>query len=306
VLLNHGAGQTYNVNHPSYSGGKGRDKIAMFLEPGPHSAEATRRALPNATVIEVGVAKLDEWHAGAARNKRNARPVVAVAFHWRCKVAPETMSAVDDYAEQLAALVADGRWQVIGHGHPTAWAELKPMWDGLGVEAVEDFDEVLRRADVFVVDNSSTAFEFASTGRPVLCLNGADYRRDIEHGLRFWDAVPGLDIWPDDDLCDAVAMTLTDPPEAQQRRAHAVSRAYVACDGNAADRAAAALVELAHIQSAGIVAATSLYGTVQVSRKAWNLLADGVLITNQNHYMLVTRSAYQEQWAAAGWRIAEL
>jgi hypothetical protein len=245
VLVNHGSGQTFvDVDHPSYSGGRNREDIALFIEPGPHAAEATRRSGVPGIVVEAGCAKLDPWHRGERALPSNERPVVCIATHWDCKVCPETRSAFNDYLAQLATLAQDERWTLIGHGHPLILRQLVPLYDALGIETIPTFDGVLDRADLFISDGSSTLYEFAATGRPVLCLNAREFRRDVEHGLRFWDAMPGLDIWPDENLVDAVSLALTDPPEAQARRAHGLSRAYAPCDGQAARRAADAIAEL--------------------------------------------------------------
>jgi hypothetical protein len=63
---------------------------------------------------------------------------------------------------------------------------------------VASLREVQRRAAVYVCDNSSSMYEFAATGRPVVVLDlpegrikGIGYRRNINHGLRFWDALFG-------------------------------------------------------------------------------------------------------------------
>lgn len=306
VLLNHGSGQTFvDVSHPSYSGGSPevRRMLALFLEPGPHAAEATLASIPSARVAQIGSPKMDVWHTRPSK-PRNARPVVAVSFHWHCDVCPETGSAVDYFRPVLAELAA--QYEVIGHGHPKEWDEFRTMWETLGVEPVADFEEVLERADLYVADGTSTLYEFASTGRPVLCLNAPEYRRDVNHGLRFWDAVPGLECDRPQDLASMVAVALQDPPEARQRRAHGVARAYVACDGQAAHRAAEAIVQLADECASETVAITANGRTVTVSRKTWQLVTEGVEITDGNGYrMLVRHTDYMNRWAANGWRISD-
>jgi hypothetical protein len=306
VLLNHGSGQTFiGVSHPSYSGGapERRRPIALFLEPGPHSAEATLRSLPAARVAQVGCAKLDDWHTAPVK-PRGPRPTIAVSFHWRCKVAPETGTAFDYYRDALAELV-DGPWDVLGHGHPAIWDELRPVYESLGIEPVVDFDKVLERADLYIADGTSTLYEFASTGRPVLCLNSPEYRRDVHHGLRFWDAVPGLQCDNPSDLVASIQLALDDPESAQKARAHGLARTYVACDGNAAQRAAEAIAELAVETSSQTVAVSGRGRTVEVSQHTWELLTDGVeIVDGRSFRMLVRRNDYLTRWGPEGWKLA--
>lgn len=183
-------------------------------------------------------------HAGAAPRRG---PVVALAHHWRCGLLPETQPAVDHFKAAYPALrdaVRSWGGELLGHGHPRAWREYGRLWASLGVEAVESSDEVLRRADLLIVDNSSLAYEFASLNKAVVCLNQPAYRRDVEHGLRFWTNVPGLEVDEPGDLLFAVAAALEDGPEAQEDRQRAVQAAYAYTDGRAAERAAAAIVEV--------------------------------------------------------------
>lgn len=244
VLLNHGAGQTYNVDHPSYSGGRHRTHIAMFLEPGPHAAEATRKMARGRPVVEVGSPKLDRYHRDGWDRPHNPQPVVAISTHWDCRVVPETRSALGEFEHQLDELVA-ANVDVVGHSHPRCANDVNRMFAKHGIPFVRNFDRILETADVYVCDNSSTLYEFASTGRPVVCLNGAGYRKDVDHGLRFWDAVPGVQCDPDQSLLTAIGWALDDPPTIRARRERAVGRAYMACDGEAAARAAEAIIKFA-------------------------------------------------------------
>ena len=116
-------------------------------------------------------------------------PVIAVAFHWDGAM-PELRWAWPRFRHAIVRLAA--RYTVIGHGHPRAMKDLAPWYQRAGIEVVADFAEVCRRADLLVFDNTPVGFEFASTGRPVVCLEPYHYRRGVHHGLRFWDAVPGL------------------------------------------------------------------------------------------------------------------
>lgn len=94
------------------------------------------------------------------------------------------------------------------------------------------------------IAHNSTLYEFAATGRPVLCLNGPQYRRDVHHGLRFWDAVPGLQVDEPHELFDGIKLALDDPQCLGDIRDHAVSVAYGdLADGHGLERAVTALME---------------------------------------------------------------
>jgi len=132
---------------------------------------------------------------------------------------------------------------VLGHGHPRLWSRIARRWQSLGVEPVRELAEVLERADVLVADNTSAMFEFASLGRPVVVLNAPWYRRDVEHGLRFWSHVPGVQVDHRGLLVPAVDEALRNPDATAAQRAAATRAAYAHTDGMAAARAAQAIRE---------------------------------------------------------------
>lgn len=245
VLLNHGAGQRYEGslrNHPAYVGGSGRKDIALFLEPGPYAGQITREAGGN--VAEVGIPKLDTIHRFPAEI---TEPVVAVSWHWHCvSGVPETDWAWPEYKESVVSLSKEVK--VIGHAHPRAWQRMERWYREVGIEPVESFSEVLQRASVFVADNTSALYEFASTGRPVVVLNSRFYRRTAFQGLRFWDLVPGLQVDYPADLIEIVNYALK--PKSgifkfyQTVTEDIIPKVYHSTDGKAAERAAQAILEL--------------------------------------------------------------
>jgi hypothetical protein len=248
ALMEHGCGQSFGGDphadrYSSYAGHAGRNAAQMFLHPGPHPAARDRARYPAARVEVVGCAKLD----GLPRKERDGRPVVAVAFHFNCAVCPETRPAYRERTvqAQIAALAEMSDITVIGHGHPRELRRLSQWYRRIGIETVDTFAEVCARADVYVNDASSTLWEFASTGRPVVVLNPRIYRRNVNHGLRFWEAsTVGVNVNPGDDLEAAVRLALEDSPEQRAERERCLDLVYAYRTGGA-QRAADALVDWA-------------------------------------------------------------
>lgn len=245
ALVEHGAGQTYGDGHASNPGGREREPVALFICPNERVAQLNRDAYPETPAVVVGCPKLDRWIPKPTNIFRNiSSPTVAISFHWDNTQCPESRWAFPHYELGLADFVADAAglgWEVIGHGHPRFERFFSRIWARLGVEHVTDFGEVIERADVYVVDNSSTLFEFAALDRPVVALNTPLYRRDVHHGLRFWDDIPGLQCDHPDDLLGTVSRALLDPLDVAQNRRRVVQRTYDALDGRASARAAAAI-----------------------------------------------------------------
>lgn len=192
VMIEHGAGQSYGgdwaarvARHRAYAGGVGRHGVDLFLHPGPHPAARDRAAYPAARVEVVGALR----HGRLATVDRPAPGrVVAFTFHWDCRVCPETRSAWPEYAAAVRAEVRSGRWdEVLLHAHPRLWGDVSSGAGArTGATLVRSFDEVLERVHVLAGDNTTALFDWAALRGPTVVLNSAGYRRDVEHGLRFW------------------------------------------------------------------------------------------------------------------------
>jgi UDP-N-acetylglucosamine:LPS N-acetylglucosamine transferase len=168
-----------------------------------------------------------------------------VSFHWDRSNFPELQSTWAAYHRAVAALARTHI--VIGHGHPKR-RDLARNYRMMKIPYVPHFDEVCRRADVYVCDNSSTLFEFAATGRPVVVLNIPEYRRNVNHGLRFWDAATvGVNVDDPSGLLEGVRLALDDTPEQQAARETALSKVYAYRQGGA-KRAADAIMAWAGIE----------------------------------------------------------
>lgn len=241
VFCEHGAGQSYSSEHPSYAGGRGRENVILFLVPGPHPARRNREAWPGVPVVEIGCPKLDTYHL---RPPVRENGLVCLSWHWDCKVCPETRTAWREFKPALRELAASDI-KLVGHGHPRILKVIKWYYQRLGIEIFPSFRTVLERCNVYVCDNSSTIFEFASTGRPVVLLNSSRYRRNVSHGLRFWDASDvGLQCNNPNELISVIRKALEDPPEVAERRREAIRSVYTYTDGRAAERAAQAIMEV--------------------------------------------------------------
>lgn len=244
AYLNHGIGQTARhpngsfVNNSSYVGTRARRNVALFLCPGPYPAGIMREIYPRAITVEVGAPKMDKWHGYKPHNET---PVITCSFHWdAAHIVPEFGSAWREFIDVFCNLKG---YQLYGHAHPRIAGLLKGEFEQRGVKFLEHFDEVLKVSDLYINENSSTLYEFASTGRPVVVLNPSFFRRNVWHGLRFWDAAHvGINCDHPGDLQKAVELALSDSSEQQAARHNAVNQVYSYTDGCASVRAAQALV----------------------------------------------------------------
>lgn len=230
VLMQHGAGQSYGDDHAAYPGGSDNDAVGLFLVPGEHPAARWRSRYPGARVEAVGSPRLD-----SLPRREPAGRTVAITFHWDAGHHPEARSAFDWFRVALPEL--RDRFDLIGTGHPRA-KHLLRAYAKLGIEYVPDFEDVCRRADLLIGDNTSALFEFAATDRPVVVMNAPWYRRDVDFGLRFWDAAfVGVNASEPHDLVHAVDGAFDIEPRWAPVRDFYVSRVYAYRSG-AAQRSA--------------------------------------------------------------------
>lgn len=241
ALMEHGAGFSFGNKNPSYAGGWGdRAMVGLFLCTNEYVAYRNLATFPKARCPVVGCPKLDQW-ADLPPKRRGKKPVIAISFHWACRVTPETGGAFLDFRSALPALAE--RYTVLGHGHPRIMDRLTLEYQQHGIEVVHDFSEIVRRADLYINDCSSTLYEFAYLDRPVVVMNSPRYRRNIHFGLRFWEhSNVGVNCDHPSDLLRAVEKALADPPEQKEKRCLAVLATYPV-RGNAAEIAARELVD---------------------------------------------------------------
>ena len=244
ILIEHGAGQHYGGTHAAHAGGPDRDDVVLFLCPNETVAARNRATYPTAKIAVVGSPRLDPWHLGRRVFVNHAQPIIALAWHWDCLIVPEARSAFRHFAGALPELARAFPGRVLGHAHPRIMGELAEPYRRAGIAPVWDFADVLDRADLLVFDVTSAGYEFASTGRPVVAVNAPWYRREVHHGLRFWDVIPGLQVDRPAELVGTVLVALEDPAEVRAMREEAVAEVYDAADGKATDRAVAAILEL--------------------------------------------------------------
>lgn len=253
ILVEHGAGQSYLGEHGEnvnvcYSGGLGRNAVELFLCPNEVVAARNKKRYPNAHVAVVG--------APAVRGTQTVpvtdEPVVAMSFHWDCPIVPETRTSWPHWKDAVLSLTmvanAQSKWpgfRILGHSHPKISHRLIPWWEENNIQTTYHWKRVKQIASVFVADNTSCLYEFAALDRPVVVLDAPFYRRDVNHGLRFWEyADVGVRISDPHDLEDAIKYALTDPPHIAAERQRIISKVYSATGEAATEASVTAISEV--------------------------------------------------------------
>ncbi|MFP4687972.1 MAG: hypothetical protein ACLFN5_07700 [bacterium] len=237
--LSHGVGQSY-IDEKKVPGN--RKNVIVDLLPGSASREIFEEKHPETTKIVAGSPKMDRW--AGFKKERDHPPTVGISFHFNHKAVPETRGTFPHYKSILPELAANNEWKLLGHGHPRFIDELIPFYEELGIDWTRDFKEILRRADLYVCDSPSTLYEFAFTDRPVVVLNAPWFRRDVEHGLRFWKyADVGIQCDGPEELSLAIRKALRDDLPQPRLRKQAVNEVYNVTDGTAGETMARRLVD---------------------------------------------------------------
>jgi len=245
ILQEHGSGQTYSDSDDgSYAGGRGRDSVVLFLCPSERIAALNLARYPSAHAAVVGCPKLDPFLPAPPPRPLPTSPIVVFSTHANIHINSETRSGARHFLPAIPILLAAG-YRVVGTAHPRIYSRLRRAYDHLGIDHTDSFDEVLRTADSYVVDNSSSGFEFyAAHQRGLVWCSPPHYRRDVHHGLRFWDAlILGGHATTPEEVPAAVAAALTPPsPELAAARDSFIRSVYHHLDGRSSTRAAAAIV----------------------------------------------------------------
>lgn len=199
IFMEHGIGHNYGNRHSAYVGGRNRDRVVMFFNQHALSQHENQKWYPHTISKIVGTPKMDT--VVKSNDKNTDKPIVCISFHWDCKVCNNTRSAYYYYRSVIPFLSKCDEFKLIAHGHPRGdWTEIKD----LGIPFYDDFNEVMRIADIYVNDNSSSMYEFMSMNKPVIVLNCPLYDRSANTGIRFWKYICGKQVDDPKKLYDAI------------------------------------------------------------------------------------------------------
>lgn len=240
VLVEHGAGQRYReLDHPSYSGGPGRANVVLFCCTNDDVAAANAARYPDARAAVVGSPWIEHL---AALSSTPADVVISRHHDPSMPAAPEARSAWPHYMAAIEAGCRAHGWKL--HAHPRMAVSAQAWAHDRDIAFLGHFEHVVQTGYVYVCDNSSTLYAWAALDRPCVVLDAPWYRREVEHGLRFWEhADVGVRISEPDDLEAAVLVAAADPDEQAQRRRSIAAAVFPLVAGSAA-RAARAIEEI--------------------------------------------------------------
>ena len=218
IFMEHGIGHTYSVDdHSSYAGGKGKDRVVLFLNQHHITDKKNKKTYPKTKHEIIGTPKMDEYGTKEIKGR-----TVCISFHWNCAIVPETRTTLPHYEKVFKTLAKSNDYTLVVHAHPREYGNwqksVQRYFRGYDIRFITDFRQVLDEADIYINDNSSTMYEFMLTGKPVIVLNAPWYRKEINTGIRFWDFIPGIQVDNPEDLDGAIKRTLDNPNEFKETR----------------------------------------------------------------------------------------
>lgn len=237
IYMEHGIGNTYSDTNPHYAGGWPRDRVVLFLNQHHISYNKNHDAHPHIPGVVVGTPKMDNLPTKETNDK-----IVCISFHWDCHVCPETRSSFPHFKNVLPRLAKSKDFKLVMHGHPMEAEKFKAFAEEHNIPYIEKFEDVLKIADIYIIDNSSTLYEFAATGRPVIVLNSPHYRKNVRHGIRFWAYIPGVQV--DDPMrLEQTIVELCGGRDAFKDMRYRITHALYPYKGEATQRAVTAITD---------------------------------------------------------------
>lgn len=237
ALLEHGSGQFYGGFDASSTLSDRRPSVELYMAPSPEVADRMAAVLPRAERVWVGCPRLDPF----VGQPRDPDGPIGLAWHWNAGSRwPEARSGFAHYGPYLRELSSAFPGRIWGHAHPRLFGSVHNLYSLAGITPVPDSRMVLDSVSVLSADNTSLMWEAAALDIPLVILDAPWFRRDVWHGLRFWDfADVGPRISDPAGWADAIRAA-PDPAWTPLRRA-AAAAIYGPIDGLATARALEAL-----------------------------------------------------------------
>jgi len=220
ALMEHGVGQSYtNCRVAAYAGGVGRQGVDLFLCPNDRVRQLNMNwpGRHGGDCVIVGDPYLDQlrWQMQSWVRMFD----VTFAWHWDHDIVPEMRSAFSWYRDAVVA-ISQTDIAVLGHGHPRDWAKQKQWYAQHNIMTAGGLPAAIACSRVFAADNTSAMFYAMAMDRPIIFLNAPWYRKNVEHGLRFWEyADAGEQVDNPDKLQTAIRALLEDPLKYAQVKA---------------------------------------------------------------------------------------
>lgn len=246
ILLSHGIDQTYTgVEHICWAGGPGRENVILFVCPDEASAKANWARYPETPCAVVGSPHVEVLRQMSPYPLAEQR--IAITGHWEANsLAPELRGGFAWFENAYEKLCRAHPESYVLHGHPKCQDYFEWKSREWGVEFEPSFELLTQRAWCLIGDNTSAIYEWAAMNRPVVVVSPEWYRRDVEHGKRFWSMCDvGPHVSDPAVLEAAIDVSMADPAPIARRRQEICMELFGAdLSSGASMRAARAIEEV--------------------------------------------------------------